>query len=427
VSEQSMDLRTSARAVRRHKILVGVLLLLGLVAGGGYRVAKPPMMSSTALVVLPGSVRSMATQVVISQSDPVLAGAASQLGSTLSPQTLLTRVQVKSLTSNILSVTGQGRTAKQAEQIANAVANSYIAYVGSPTGPTGQLKARVLEPAATATGMTLTTAVVIAALLGAMVGAAVGAVTSIVVSRRDRRLRFRDEIADAIGVAVLASIQVSHPSDPGGWTRLLEHYDPSAVDTLRLHNALDQLGLADRRGGTGASVSVISLSGDRGALAIGPQLAAFAANLGIPTALAYGPQQDLDSAATLRAACAALAKESKPLGNLWVTVRDHGSASGLADVGLTVIVSVVDRQSPSVAMTMRATQTVLGVSSGVATAEQLARVATSAVADNRYLAGIIVADPDPADRTTGRLPQVSRAGRRRMPTRAVDRSVGTGS
>ena len=57
---------------------------------------------------------------------------------------------------------------------------------------------------------------------------------------------------------------------------------------------------------------------------------------------------------------------------------------------------------------MRATATVLGVSAGAATAEQLARVAASAAADGRDIAGILVADPDPADHTTGRLPQLAR-------------------
>jgi len=51
------------------------------------------------------------------------------------------------------------------------------------------------------------------------------------------------------------------------------------------------------------------------------------------------------------------------------------------------------------------------------TAEQLARIAVSAAVDGREIAGILVADPDPADRTTGRVPQVARPGLRRMPTR----------
>ena len=64
--------------------------------------------------------------------------------------------------------------------------------------------------------------------------------------------------------------------------------------------------------------------------------------------------------------------------------------------------------------------TVLGVASGAVTAQQLTRVAASAAADGRDIAGILVADPDPADQTTGLLPQLARTGEHRMPTRMTD-------
>ena len=64
---------------------------------------------------------------------------------------------------------------------------------------------------------------------------------------------------------------------------------------------------------------------------------------------------------------------------------------------------------------MHTTTTVLGVSAGAVTAEQLARVAASAAADGRQIAGILVADPDSADHTTGRLPWLARSARRTIP------------
>jgi hypothetical protein len=60
---------------------------------------------------------------------------------------------------------------------------------------------------------------------------------------------------------------------------------------------------------------------------------------------------------------------------------------------------------------------VLGVSAGAATAEQLARAATAASADGREIFGILVANPDPGDQTTGRIPRLGPALRRPMPTR----------
>ena len=66
----------------------------------------------------------------------------------------------------------------------------------------------------------------------------------------------------------------------------------------------------------------------------------------------------------------------------------------LPRAALTIVVAVVDDQTPQVADTMRTTTTVLGVSAGATTAGQLARTASSAAADGREIAGILVADPN---------------------------------
>jgi hypothetical protein len=240
-------------------------------------------------------------------------------------------------------------------------------------------------------------------------------------------LRERDQIADSIGIPVLASVATEHPRDAADWARLLDHYEPGLVDAWHLRKALFQMGLAGlnpasaggalRSADEGTSLAVLSLSSDRRALSVGPQLAAFAASLGIRTALVVGSQQNENATATLHAACAA----ASPLrsGNLLVAVAGHDNVGMLTGAALTVAVGVVDGDNPRVADTLRATTTVLGVSAGAATAEQLARVATSAAVDDRDIAGILVADPDPADQTTGRIPQVGRPAERRIPTRTT--------
>jgi hypothetical protein len=279
----------------------------------------------------------------------------------------------------------------------------------------------LLEPATSAAGPTAVKQLVIYVLLGAVAGGVIGVVIALAIGRRDRHLRERDEIADSIGVPVLASVPAQSPRDAAGWTKLLQEYKPGAVDAWRLQKALHQLGLvgvnpADSRAASGSSLAVLSLSSDRHALALGPQLAVFAASLGIRTALVVGPQQDTNATAMLRAACAAPTTPQRSR-NLHVIVVDQGDAGSRPDAALTVVVAAVDGQNPRVADTMGATVTVLGVSAGAATAGQLARVAASAAADGRDIVGILVADPDPADPTTGRIPQLVRPSRPKMPTR----------
>jgi len=422
MSDQTLDLRRSLQLVRRHKILVTAFAALGLAAGVAFTVLRPPMLSSDALVVLPVTVRNMATQVVIASSDPVLAGALRTIDSAESPHTLRNSIQVKALTTNILSVSAQGKTAAQAEDTANAVAQSYVGYVDAGTRSGVRVQARILERATNAAGTPLPTRLVINGGLGALVGLVIGALVALALGRRDRRLRERDEIADSIGIPVLMSIAVGHPSDAANWTKLFDDYAPGAVDAWRMRKALRQLGLtgANLTDAGSSSLAVLSLSSDPKALALGPQLAVFAATLGIPTVLVVGPQQDANAAATLRAACAGRQGPARRSANLRVTVSDEREVPDrVLGAGLIVVVAVVDGQDPRVADTMRTTATVLGVSAGAVTAEQLARVAVSAATDDRDIAGILVADPDSADHTTGRLPELARPAQRRGPTRVT--------
>jgi capsular polysaccharide biosynthesis protein len=415
MSQQQLDLRRSLQIVRRHWILVGAVAVLGLLAGVGFTMLNPPMLTSQALVVLSPSITDTRTQVVIASSDPVLTGALHSIGPVVSPDGLRSRIQVKSLAYNIISISAQGKTAAQAQATANAVAGSYVDYLGSGRLPGRAVQARVLEPATQgATGTPLPIHLLVTAGLGALLGLLIGVIAALAISRSDQRLSARDEIAESIGVPVFASIPVGHPSDTAGWKKLLEEYEPGAVDAWRLRKALQHLGLdlgLATGDGSGSSVAMLSLSHDRNALALGPQLAVFAASLGIPTALVIGIQQDTNATATLRAACAAPPVPSKRLRNLRITVSEH-NIGRLPDSVLAVVVAVVDGKTPQFTDVMHTTATVLGVSAGAATAEQLARVAANAAADGRYIAGILVADPDPADHTTGRLPQLTRPARR---------------
>jgi capsular polysaccharide biosynthesis protein len=428
MSEQALDLKRSLRIVRRHWIAVSAAAVVGLGAGGAYAVTQPPALSSTALVRVASSQSAYsgstnATLVVIADSDPVLSLAAPHIQPRPSAVGLQNLITVKSLTSGIISIKAQGRTAAQARATANAVARAFVTYIASPSSLSGSTKALVLQQATIATGRPLPVSIAIFGLLGLLAAAMLAIVVVLALSRRDRRLRLRDEIADSIGLPVLASLPVSRPTDAAGWVKLLSEYKPPAVDGWRLRSALDYLGVGGTgRGGAGqgegVSVSVLSMASDPAALSLGPQIAAFAASLGISTQLVIGPQQDPDGTATLRAACGGTAGlEPQWSQYLQVTVREDGAIRDQARPALSVLVAVVDGQAPRVPDWMRASIALVGVTAGVATAEELARIAVSSADRGRPISGILVADPEPTDRTTGRQPQLSRATAQRAPTR----------
>ena len=430
MSGQALNLRRLGQIVRRHKILVGVVTALGLFMGVAYSVLTPPALTSTALVVLPQAVQSassalagdsgsttttpgpggyMAAQVVIATSDRVLSGALPTVSPAMSLEALRSKVKVTSPAVGILSFSATGRTAAQAEATANAAAKSYT-RLSSASTPTGRAQAHILDPATVAAGRGPLKRLLIDAVIGAVVGALIGIIAALAISRSDRRLRERDEIAASIGVPVLAGFPVDHPGNAAGWAKLLEDYRPGDLDAWRLRSALRHLGMTgfsggNRNDGASSSLAVLSLSSDPGAFALGPQLAVFAASLGIPTALVIGPQEDTDATAMLRTACAVPPPApSKRSSHLTVTVSGGGYVNEPPGAALTVVVTVVDVQIPQVADMMRTTATVLGISAGATTAEQLARTASSLAADGREIAGILVADPEPADRTVGRIP-----------------------
>ncbi len=418
MSDQALDLNRSLQLIRRHWRAVCAIAALGLVAGAGYGALQPSALTSTALVRIASpqsayTANTAPTLVVLASSDPVLSLAQPHIRPPVSKQALQNELAVTSPTPGILSIRAQGQTAAQAEATANAVANGFAEYV-SLSGATGAL---VLQPASTATGRSPAAFAVIFGGIGLLMGAAFGVIGTLAVTRRHRRLRQRDEIADSIGIPVLASIPVGHPSGAAEWVKLLTAYEPTAANARCLRAALDYLaaggsGPAGGGRGRGTSLQVLSLRSDPAALALGPQFAAVAASLGIRTHLIIGPQQEPDATATLRAACTGMA----PMEHLRVTVTDEDNVPDQPPAALTILPSIVGQQAPRVAGRMREAVAVLGVSAGAATADELARVAVSAADQGRPIAGILVANPDPADHSTGRIPQLARTAARRAPS-----------
>jgi capsular polysaccharide biosynthesis protein len=425
-----MDVRTVVRTLRRRRRLLLAAAGAGLSAGLAYAVLMPQMATATAQVVLPPAtssvegtpVRDVQTQVAIATSGPVLSRALGAADTELSLRALEDRITVTAVTQDILAISAQGRTASEARNLADAVADGYLAYAwpvdlkasaAPDAGPQAAAGAQVLEYASLATRPPVAVHLAVWAALGALAGGALAAGWTVIASRNDLRLRRRDDIADAVGLPVVASLPTRRPTDPAGWLQLLRSYTPGAVDSWSLRKVLRLVAPADQRA---ADVMVLCMAGDHRALAAGPQLAAFAASLGVRTALELSTQDP--SVATLRTACSTAAtRPPRPL--LAVTPPDGATEWGGRGAALTVVVSVADRQRPRLDGTRRTAVVLLAVSAGFATAEDLARLAVAAADDDREILGILVTAPDPEDRTSGLLPQAARPAVGQLPTRTT--------
>jgi capsular polysaccharide biosynthesis protein len=396
VSAQQLDVKKSWRAIRRHRLVVAAVAAVGLLGGIAYGFVVPAMHTATSLVVLPpppvndsekanaNGTQSIDTQVYIAESEPVLKSAGQNLTPALPTEEVRDRVKVTAVTEDVIKVDAKGTTAQQSMQLANAVAEVYLVFVTTDQKLPGDLGkktgARVLEQATTARGGNLAVHLGILGLLGALGGAVIGAIGVLAKIRGDRRLRLRDEIADAVGLPVLASVSSYQASEVSDWAYLLEHYRPTAVEAWSLRKTLHLLGL-DVRGGAPGSLTVLSFAGDDKALPLGPQLAALATSIGISAS---------------------------------IVIDGHQEPAG--DSQLTIHLVVVDREAPVLTGAERTTNTIIALSAGFVTAEELARLAVAAAADDRIIDGLAVTDPDPTDRTIGRVSQSTRRTGSRLPT-----------
>lgn len=482
MSRQRLDLKGSRRILWRHKVLLGACALIGLAGNAAHTMLQPQTFTSNTLVVLSPDV-NLDYQAVVVDSVPVLAGALNRADLGMSLAELQGHVQASGAWTQMLSIQLQGSSAAWVRTAANAVTGSYVAYITSASNPGGREPAAVFQAATTPVVKPRVTRVGEAGLLGLLFGIMAGVIAAIGIGRNDRRLRLRDDLADAIGVPVIASLPARAPSDAAGWTTLLGSAEAEGADAWQLRKVLCDLvpgarAVRGAQGGLrpeGCSVTVLSVASDKTALALGPRLAAFAAAQGVQAALVIGPQQGapagadsgawatgangagpgsgspgsgggadlgrvdsggrprkpapLTEALAISATAASIAAASKSVEalragaesasvrNLRVTSRATNARMDVPGGALAVAIGVVDGQLPRVAETTRADLTLLAVTAGAVTAEQLVRVSASAAADGRDIAGILVANPARSDETTGREPQLARPEEYRMPTR----------
>lgn len=277
--------------------------------------------------------------------------------------------------------------------------------------------ASVIQPASPGTQAGFVTDALTHVLGGAAVAVLLTTVYLLITNKRDPKLRSRDEIADAVGIPVVTSLRVKPPRSPHAWRDLLREYRPDSPDAWALRQLLHALvpdAGKEWPSGEGFVLVVLSMSGDTAALAIGPQLATFAASNGVETLL-YAAQHH-ESATPLWAACSqATTREGLPEGLRVVTLPDS-----LARVDLSVRLVVLDRDTPEPDPDLVAGgNALLAVSSASATRRNIADAVVAADRVGLTVQGIVVANPDPLDRTTGRLSPVERPDSPAPPPTAI--------
>lgn len=316
----------------------------------------------------------------------------------------------------------EGNLTVQLERVRDKIAE------GTPVG-TSASGTLVIQPATIATGQPTWLRLLIWAPIAALACLVAAVALVLAGARRDPRLRLRDDIADAVGSPVLAAIRSRPQRSVAGWSTLLEAYQATPVESWALRQVLRGLVPADRKGTrtTGRvdhpqSLTVVSLAGDSRGLAIGPQLAAFAASLGIVTRLV--PTIGHVRAPNLWAACA-VDDAARP--GLFV-----GANTSTEKVDLTIYLVVVERMHPYLGDTPATEATLLAVGAATATDQELARVAVAVDDAGRRVDGVVVADPDQGDRTSGRYTMDERSRQAVLPTRltgipSADRHAGDSS
>ena len=128
--------------------LISAGTMLGLLAGIPVASVNPPQQTTIVNLRLtaPDSLARAHAQRAIASSYPVLAHAARLIRPAMSVQALRSHVHISLLLDREIVVEGQGSTGLASERAADAVVNSYLAYVSNTNAPGGTGKTHAARP-----------------------------------------------------------------------------------------------------------------------------------------------------------------------------------------------------------------------------------------------------------------------------------------
>ncbi len=136
MNERPLSLAASLREIWRRRVFVIVVAALCGLSGIVFGLLRPQDSTAVALVLLPPSAALTSgapandthTDAVIADSTPVLAAAGTKVTPPVGVTQLRTLVAVRALSGQILQVQARAPQSAYAEQLANAVASSYVRY-----------------------------------------------------------------------------------------------------------------------------------------------------------------------------------------------------------------------------------------------------------------------------------------------------------
>jgi capsular polysaccharide biosynthesis protein len=163
VNEQPLSLHASLQEIWRRRVLVIVVAALCGLGGLVYGFVAPANQTATALVLLPSTAAStsgnsgntgtagsdVTTEAIIAKSTPVLATAGAKVSPPLPAQGVENLVTVTPLSGQVLQIQAHAATSTDAVHLANAVATSYVDYVGRLEGDSAKAAVAPLQKEAT--------------------------------------------------------------------------------------------------------------------------------------------------------------------------------------------------------------------------------------------------------------------------------------
>ncbi|MER7706414.1 Wzz/FepE/Etk N-terminal domain-containing protein [Kitasatospora sp. NPDC097605] len=131
MSDEAIRLVTVGRILRRRWRLLTVLAVVGALVGYGTSLLFPPRYTTSASILLPGAwqERELMTQAQIATSSVVLDRTAAALGRPgVDGVGLRDRVSATAADGNIIKISGTADTPEQAQQLADQVAQQFVAF-----------------------------------------------------------------------------------------------------------------------------------------------------------------------------------------------------------------------------------------------------------------------------------------------------------